>query len=125
MYSLTVIFVLFVIVNRIISHLLVIGESAHDRRVHNAVEKHREGVDGKRGVIEVTLNHVVDLLIGHLHGLHGVLQRTDLFLQRKNKKTVSNTPTQTANLKCYYFQATSNNNGWVFMRTIISKLDTL
>lgn len=67
-------------------YLLIISESSHDRRVHDAVEKHREGVDGKRGVTEVTLNHVVDFLIGQLHGLHGVFYRTDLFLQKKTQK---------------------------------------
>lgn len=64
-----------------VGYLLVVGEAAHDGRVHDAVEQHGQRVDGQVGVVEVPLHHVADLLVGQLHGLHGVLQRTDLLLE--------------------------------------------
>ncbi len=39
------------IIGRIISYLLIISKAAHDSWVHDAVEEHREGVDGKAGVV--------------------------------------------------------------------------
>lgn len=39
------------IIARIISYLLIISKAAHDSWVHDAVEEHREGVDGKAGVV--------------------------------------------------------------------------
>ena len=58
------------------SDLLVIGEAAHDGGVHDAVEQHGEGVDRKAPVGLVLVDQGEDLLIGGLHGLYGVLQRT-------------------------------------------------
>lgn len=62
------------------SHLFIVSKATHHSGVHNAIEQHGQGVDGKVGVIEMALDHVVDLLIGQLHGFHGILQRADLFL---------------------------------------------
>lgn len=67
-------------------HLLVVGEAAHDGGVHDAVEQHGQGVDGQVGVVEVLLHHVVDLVVGQLHGLDGVLQRADLHLKTPDKR---------------------------------------
>lgn len=61
-------------------YLFIVGEPSHDRWVHNPVQQHGERVDGKVGVVQVPLHHVADLLVGQLHRLHGVLQRTDLLL---------------------------------------------
>lgn len=69
------------IISRIISYLLVISKAAHDSWVHDAVEEHGEGVDGKAGVVKVALDHVADFLIGQLHGFHSVFKRTDFLLQ--------------------------------------------
>lgn len=46
------------------SYLFVVSEPAHDRGIHNAIEEHGEGVDGKVWVIKMALDHVVDLFIG-------------------------------------------------------------
>lgn len=62
-------------------NLLVVGEAAHDGRVDDAAEHHGQRVDGQRAVAGLLLHQVAQLLVGHLHGLHGVLQRTDLLLR--------------------------------------------
>lgn len=61
-------------------YLLVVGETSHHSWVHDPVQQHGQGVDGKVGVVEVPLHHAADLLIGQLHRLQGVLQRADLLL---------------------------------------------
>ena len=61
-------------------NLLVVGEAAHDGGVNDAAEHHGQRVDGQRAVAGLLLHEVTQLLIGHLHGLYGVLQRTDLLL---------------------------------------------
>lgn len=61
-------------------NLLVVGEAAHDGGVNDAAEHHGQRVDGQRAVAGLLLHQVTQLLIGHLHGLYGVLQRTDLLL---------------------------------------------
>lgn len=71
---------------RMNSDLLVLGEAPHDSGVHDAIEQHGEGVDGKVGIIQVTLHHVADLLIGQLHRLHGILQWADLLLNTGSRK---------------------------------------
>lgn len=62
-------------------NLLIVGEAAHDRRVDDAAEHHGQGVDGQRTIAGLLLHQVTQLFIGLLHGLHGVLQRTDLLLR--------------------------------------------
>lgn len=76
------------IITRIISYLLIISKAAHDSWVHDAVEEHREGVDGKAGVVKVALDHVADFLIGQLHGFHSVLKGTDFLLQTEAKNII-------------------------------------
>lgn len=76
------------IITRIISYLLIISEAAHDSWVHDAVEEHREGVDGKAGVIKVALDHVADFLIGQLHGLHSIFKGTDFLLPTETKNII-------------------------------------
>lgn len=61
-------------------NLLVVGISTHDGRVDDAAEHHGQWVDGQRAVAGLLLHQVAQLFIGHLHGLDGVLQRTDLLL---------------------------------------------
>lgn len=61
-------------------YLFIVGEPSHDCWVHDPVQQHGERVDGEVGVVQVPLHHVADLLVGQLHRLHGVLQRTDLLL---------------------------------------------
>lgn len=63
-------------------YLFILGEAAHDSWVHDAVEQHGEGVDGKAPVSLVLVNHGQNLLIGGLHGLYGVLQRRQGGLDR-------------------------------------------
>ena len=63
-----------------VAYLLVVGKTSHDRRVHDPVQQHGEGVDGQVGIVEMPLHHAADLLIGQLHRFHGVLQWTDLLL---------------------------------------------
>lgn len=70
-------------------YLLVVGEAAHDGGVHDAVEQHGQGVDGQVGVIQVLLHHVIDLIIGQLHGLNGVFQWADLHLKPQHEKDIS------------------------------------
>lgn len=62
-------------------YLLIVGKTPHDGRVHNPIQQHGEGIDGKVGVVKMPLHHAADLLIGQLHGFHGVLQGTDLLLR--------------------------------------------
>lgn len=58
------------------THLLILGEATHDSRIHNAVEQHREGVDGLSLITLVLIYHGKDFLIGVPHRLYSVLQRT-------------------------------------------------
>ena len=55
-------------------YLFILGKATHDSRVHDAVEQHGEGVDGKAHVGLILVNHGQNLLIGGLHGLNGILQ---------------------------------------------------
>lgn len=61
--------------------LFVIRKAAHDSGVHDAIEEHGQRVDGEAGVVQVLLYHAVQLVVGQLHGLDGVLQRADLHLR--------------------------------------------
>lgn len=61
--------------------LFIICKASHDSRVHDAIQKHGEGVDGEAGVIQVLLYHAVHLVVCQLHSLDGVLQGADLHLQ--------------------------------------------
>lgn len=63
-----------------LTNLLVVGEAAHDSGVNDAAEHHGQRVDGQRAIAGLLLHEVTQLLIGHLHGLYGILQRTDLLL---------------------------------------------
>ena len=45
-------------------YLFVFGKAAHDSRVHNTIEQHGEGVDGKAPVSLVLVYHGQNLLIG-------------------------------------------------------------
>jgi len=63
-----------------VDYLLIVGETSHNSRVHNPIQQHGEGADGKVGIVEMPLHHAADLLIGQLHRFHGDLQRTDLLL---------------------------------------------
>ncbi len=58
----------------LILYLFILGKAAHDSWVHDAVEQHGKGVDGKAPISLVLVNHGQNLLIGGLHGLYGVLQ---------------------------------------------------
>lgn len=71
-----------------VNYLLIVGKASHDSWVHNPVEQHGEGVDGKVGVVEMPLHHAADLLIGQLHRLHGVLQWADFLLRSTANKGV-------------------------------------
>lgn len=62
------------------TNLLVVGESAHDSRVDDAAQHHGQRVDGQRAVTPLLLHQVAELLIGHLHGFDGILQRADFLL---------------------------------------------
>lgn len=66
-------------------NLLVVGEAAHDGGVDDAAEHHGQRVDGERAVARLLLHQVAQLLVGHLHGLDGVLQRTDLLLRSQTE----------------------------------------
>lgn len=70
-------------------YLLVVGEASHDGGVHDAVEQHRQGVDGEVGVVEMLLHHIIDLIVGQLHGFDGIFQRADLHLKPKQKELSS------------------------------------
>ena len=63
-----------------LTHLLVVGEASLHGRVDDAVEHHGERVHGQRAVTRLLLHQVTQLLIGQLHGLHGVRQGADLLL---------------------------------------------
>ena len=70
------------------SYLLIVCKATHDGRVYYSIQQHGQGVDGKVGVIQMSLHHVVDLLIGQLHSFHGILQGTNLLLWRVNHKCI-------------------------------------
>lgn len=63
-----------------VKHLLIVGKTSHDSRVHNPIHKHGEGIDGEVGVGDVSLHHAAELLVGQLHRFYGVLKWTDLHL---------------------------------------------
>lgn len=65
------------------TNLFIVGKAAHDRRVHNPVEHHRERMNGERAVTGLSLDQITQLLIGQLHGFYGVVQWTDLFLETR------------------------------------------
>lgn len=69
------------------TNLLIVGKSTHDRGVDDAAEHHGQRVDGQRAIAGLLLHQVTELLVGHLHGFYGVLQRTDLLLWREKRRS--------------------------------------
>lgn len=47
-----------------LDYLLIVGETSHDSWVYDPIQQHRKGIDGKVGIIEMSLHHAADLLIG-------------------------------------------------------------